>query len=128
LDENYCLKGVNSGWHSTFQKKCAQASTEITGEVACNDLRLIVAHDRATALEQHLKRKAQMVELQQQAKGWVGKLDEQDQGTKKKGRKLSDSGTKARFYHAVCEAHLGKIIKVDMKTELFSYSIYSSLM
>lgn len=106
-----------------FQKKCAQASTEITGEVAWNDLRLIVAHDPATALEQHLKRKAQMVELQQQAKGWVGKLDEQDQGTKKKGRKLSDSGTKARFYHAVCEAHLGTIIKVDMKAELFSYAI-----
>lgn len=106
-----------------FQKKCAQASTEITGEVAWNDLRLIVAHDPATALEQHLKRKAQMVELQQQAKGWVGKLDEQDQGTKKKGHKLSDSGTKARFYHAVCEAHWGTIIKVDMKAELFSYAI-----
>jgi Transposase DDE domain len=106
-----------------FQKKCAQASTEITGEVAWNDLRLIVAHDPATALEQHLKRKAQMVELQQQAKGWVGKLDEQDQGTKKKGCKLSDSGTKARFYHAVCEAHWGTIIKVDMKAELFSYAI-----
>ena len=28
-----------------------------------------------------------------------------------------------RFYHAVCEAHLGKILKVDMKTELFSYAI-----
>ena len=106
-----------------FQHKCAQASTEITGEVAWNDLRLVVAHDPATALEQYQKRKAQMAELEQQAKGWAGKLDEQDLGQKKKGRKLSDSGTKARFYHAVCEAHLGKIIKADMKAELFSYAI-----
>ena len=106
-----------------FQQKCAQASTEITGEVAWNGLRLVVAHDPAAALEQQQKRRTQMAELQAQAKGWAGKLDEQDQGQKKKGRKLSDSGAKARFYHAVCEAHLGKILKVDMKAELFSYAI-----
>ena len=106
-----------------LQVQCAKASTEITGEVAWNGLRLVVAHDPQTALEQHQKRKAAMAELELQAKGWAGKLDGQDQGTKKRGRKLSDSGTKARFYHAVLEAHLGKIIKVDMKAELFSYAI-----
>jgi hypothetical protein len=42
---------------------------------------------------------------------------------KKRGRNLSDSGTKARCYHAVCEAHLGKIVKVDMRAELLSYVI-----
>jgi transposase len=106
-----------------LQAQCAKASTEITGEVAWNGLRLVVAHDPQTALEQHQKRKAAMAELETQAKGWAGKLDGQDQGQKKRGRKLSDSGTKARFYHAVLEAHLGKIIKVDMKAELFSYAI-----
>jgi len=40
-----------------------------------------------------------------------------------RGRKLSDSGAKARFYHAVCEAHLSRIIKVDLRAELFSYEI-----
>ena len=110
-----------------LQAQCIKATTEITGEitgeVAWNELRLVVAHDPATALEQQQKRRAQMAELQAQANGWAGKLDEQDQGQKKKGRKLSDSGTKARFYHAVLEAHLGKIIKVDMKAQLFSYAI-----
>lgn len=106
-----------------LQAQCAKASIEITGEVAWNGLRMVVAHDPATALEQHQKRKAAMTELELQAKGWAGKLDDQDQGAKKRGRKLSDSGTKARFYHAVLEAHLGKIIKVDMKAELFSYAI-----
>ena len=106
-----------------LQEQCAKALTEITGEVAWNGLRMVVAHDPQTALEQHQKRKAVMTELETQAKGWAGKLDDQDQGAKKRGRKLSDSGTKARFYHAVLEAHLGKIIKVDMKAELFSYAI-----
>lgn len=106
-----------------LQEQCAIATTEITGEVHWNGLRMVVAHDPQTALEQHQKRKAAMTELGTQAKGWAGKLDEQDQGAKKRGRKLSDSGTKARFYHAVLEAHLGKIIKVDMKAELFSYAI-----
>jgi len=106
-----------------LQQQWAKASAETTGEVAWNGLRLVVAHDPATALEQQRKRKATMAQLEAQANGWAGKLDEQDIGKKKRGRKLSDSGAKARFYHAVCEAHLGKIIKVDMTAELFSYAI-----
>ena len=106
-----------------FQPLCTQASTEMVGEIAWNGLRLVVAHDPVTALEQQAKRKAKMVELEDLAKGWAGKLDGQDQGAKKKGRKLSDSGTLARFYRAVCEAHLSNIIKVDLKAELFSYAI-----
>ena len=106
-----------------LQKECAQASTEITREAAWQGLRLVAAHDPQTALQQRLERKTRMAALEASAQGWAGKLDEQDQGAKKKGRKLSDSGTKARFYHAVCEARLGKILKVDMKAELFSYVV-----
>jgi hypothetical protein len=36
---------------------------------------------------------------------------------------MSDSGTKARFYHAVKDAHMAHVIKVDLKDELFSYAI-----
>ena len=106
-----------------FQPLCTQTSTEMVGEIAWNGLRLVVAHDPVTALEQQVKRKAKIIELEDLAKGWAGKLDGQDQGAKKKGRKLSDSGTLARFYRAVCEAHLSNIIKVDLKAELFSYAI-----
>jgi len=106
-----------------LQQQCIEASAEITAEVAWNDLRLVLAHDPATALEQQQKRQAKMNELQTQANAWVGKLDDQDQGAKKRGRKLSDSGAKARFYHEVRESHLGNIIKVNLKDELFSYAI-----
>ena len=106
-----------------LQQQCIQASAEITAEVAWNDLRLVLAHDPATALEQRQKRQTKINELQSQANAWVGKLDEQDQGAKKRGRKLSDSGAKARFYHEVRESGLGNIIKVNLKDALFSYAI-----
>jgi len=108
---------------SPLQQQCNQASTEITAEVAWNDLRLVLAHDPATALEQRQKRQSKIDDLQAQANVWVGKLDAQDQGAKKRGRKLSDSGAKARFYHEVRESRLGNIIKVHLKDELFSYTV-----
>ena len=51
------------------------------------------------------------------------KLDGQDAGKRAKGRPMSDSGTKARFYHAVKDAHMAHVIKVDLKAELFNYTI-----
>ena len=68
-------------------------------------------------------RNQRIAQLQFKAQQWAGKLDGQDAGTVSRGRKLSDSGAKARLYHEVCEAHLAKIVKVDLKSELFSYSI-----
>jgi hypothetical protein len=109
-----------------FQSQCAGSGVETTGEVSWNGLRLVVAHDPATALEQHRKRSAKIAELEGLAGGWVGKLEDQEEGVKKRGRKLSDSGTKARFYRAVCEAHMANIIKVDLKAQLFSYAVDAS--
>ena len=40
-----------------------------------------------------------------------------------RGRNLSDSEAKARLYHEVCEAHLAKIVKVGLKSELFTYTV-----
>ena len=41
----------------------------------------------------------------------------------KRGRKLSDGGARARFYREVCDAHLARIVRVDLKSELFTYDI-----
>ena len=103
--------------------QCDGARQEVLGEVQWNQLRLIIAHDPQVAMEAGAKRDKRIAQLQQQAAQWVGKLDEQDAGKPKRGRKLSDGGARARFYHEVCLAHLARIIKVDLKSELFSYSI-----
>jgi transposase len=61
--------------------------------------------------------------LEALAVSWVGKLDAQDAGVKARGKKLSDSGAKARLYYAVKDARLAHIFRVDLKNELFAYEI-----
>ena len=104
-------------------QRCAKAEREVLGETAWNKLRLIVAHDPLVAKEATTKRDTRIAQLQKQAAQWSGKLDDQDAGKKTRGRKLSDGGARARFYREVCEAHLSRIIKVDLQSELFTYAI-----
>lgn len=104
-------------------QQCLPASEEVLGEVPWNGLCLIVAHDPVVAMDKGMQRDMQIAELEQLAAQWVGKLDTQDTGHRSRGRKLSDGGARARFYHAVCEAHLARIIQVDLKSERFCYDI-----
>ncbi len=106
-----------------FERQHAEASEEVCGELAWQGLRLIVAHDPIRAAEQGAQRARTIAGLERKAAQWSGKLDAQDEGQRSRGRKLSDGGARARFYHEVCEARLARIIKVDLKSELFSYSI-----
>jgi transposase len=96
---------------------------ETVAETSWEGLRLIVAHNPQRAQEQTDKRTARIAALEARAKDLANKLDGQDAGQKKRGRKLSDSGAKARFFHEVADAHLSKIIKIDLKSDLFTYDI-----
>jgi hypothetical protein len=96
---------------------------ELITEARWHGLRLVVAHHPERAREQTQLRRERIAVLQDKAQAWAGKLDGQDAGVSARGRKLSDSGAKARLYHEVCEAHLAKIVKVDLKSELFAYTV-----
>ena len=106
-----------------FQAKAITAGQEIVEETSWHDLRLVVAHNPQRAKEQTQLRQERIATLQTQAQAWAGKLDGQDSGQVSRGRKLSDSGAKARLYHEVKEAHLARIVKIDLKSDLFSYAI-----
>ena len=101
---------------------CATAKQEEVGEVSWGTLRLIVAHDPAVAAAASAKRDRLIADLEQKAATWTDTLDGQDSGKRKRGRKLSDGGARARFYREVCEAHLTRIIQVNLKSELFTYT------
>ncbi len=103
--------------------QCLAAKQEILGEVQWDKLRLIIAHDPQVSLQAGAKRDQRIDELKKKAAQWVDKLNDQDAGKKKPGRKLSDGGARAKFYREVCEAHLSRIVKVDLKSELFTYAI-----
>jgi transposase len=102
---------------------CRAARQEVIGELTWNDRRLVIAHNPINAARQTQRRREKIAELETQAAQWADKLTAQDQGRSQRGRKLSDSGAKARFYHAVCEARLSSILKVDLTAELFSYQL-----
>ena len=96
---------------------------EWCAETKWQDNRLVVAHDPQGATRRAQARDKTIDELISMGQQCSGKLDGQDAGKRSKGRPMSDSGTKARFYHAVKDAHMAHVIKVDMKAELFSYTI-----
>jgi hypothetical protein len=85
--------------------------------------RLVVAHDPQAAQRRTQARRHQVDELIALGQQWGGRLEAQDQGERRRGRPSSDSGAKARLYHAVKDAHLAHVIKVDLQSELFQFSI-----
>jgi hypothetical protein len=65
------------------------------------------------------ERRQRIAELEARAGQPADKLDGQDAGVVHRGRKLSDLGAKARFFHEVCEARLASIVKFDLKSDAF---------
>ena len=106
-----------------LQAKTEAATAEVIDELRWKGHRLVVAHNPERAQEQTQRRRDRIAALQARAQALAGKLDGQDAGEVKPGRKLSDSGAKARLFHEVCEAHLANIVRVDLKSELFTYDI-----
>ena len=100
-----------------------KATQEVLGETFWEQLRLVVAHDPHTAQQASDKRDVLIKALQDKAEQLANKLDAQDGGTPGRGRKFSDGGARAGFYHEVADAHMVRIIRVDMKSELFTYDI-----
>lgn len=105
------------------ERHCVSAKDEVTGAFDWQGHRLIVAHDPARAAESAVRRDAAIAALEAEAERLAGKLDGQDSGARYRGRRLSDSGVKARFYHAVCEAHLSHIVRVDLSAAQFVYDL-----
>ena len=106
-----------------LQAKAEAATAEVIDELRWQGHRLVVAHNPDKAQEQTQRRRDRIAALQARALALAGKLAGQDAGELKPGRKLSDSGAKARLFHEVCEAHLANIVRVDLKSELFTYDI-----
>lgn len=102
---------------------------EWCAETTWRESRLVVAHDPIAAARRTGARNKTMAELLKLGEQCSVKLDAQDESkstgkkNKSKGRPMSDSGTKARFYHAVKDAHMAHLIKVDLKADLFSFTI-----
>ncbi len=101
----------------------SKSSSKSSPPLANTPRRLVIAHDPEVAERRTQARNKAITELLALGEQWGGKLDAQDAGARRRGRPLSDSGAKARFYHAVKEANLAHLIKVDLQAEAFSFTL-----
>ena len=92
-------------------------------ETAWLERRLIVAHDPVAAAAQTAERESRLTDLLAQGEAWVQKLEAQDQGERRKGRKLTDKGAALQFHTALVEAGLSKIVRLDLESPLFAYEL-----
>ena len=104
-------------WRTT-EKPASKGDAEVVRQH-----RLVVAHDPVSAQRRTQARRDQIAELIALGQQWGGRLDAQDTGQRQRGRPLSDSGAKARLYHAVKDAGLAHLIKVDLHSELFNFTV-----
>ena len=106
-----------------MHERARAAKEELIEAFAWQGWRLVVAHDPVHAAAQTALRRECIARLEQRAAELSAKLDRQDSGPVEPGRRLSESGAKARFFHEVCEASLASIMQVDLHADLFSYTI-----
>lgn len=99
------------------------AEAEVITETQWQEQRLIVAHDPVRAADETAARDARINAIEEEAQRLTEKLIRQDEGKTTRGRKLSDGGATARLYKEVSESSLAKIVRIDLKSELFSYDI-----
>ena len=109
-------------WQSST-KPVSKGSSKSSPASAPTPRRLVIAHDPEVAQRRTQARNKAITELLALGEQWGGKLDAQDAGARRRGRPLSDSGAKARFYYAVKDANLAHLIKVDLQAEAFSFTI-----
>jgi len=123
--QDFQAKVITQARQAQVLRDAGQPATpaETVDEACWLERRLVVAHQPERAAEQSAKRTARIAELLARAQALADKLTAQDDGQRSRGRALSDSGAKARFFHEVADAHLARIIKVDLKSELFRYDI-----
>lgn len=128
VDVQYIL-AVPAARHSEFADDLRRlatgqdSATPWTAQLPWQQQRLVVAHDPEVAARRRQRREDTLAELVALGQQWGGTLDAQDAGHRRPGRPLSDSGATARFYHAVKDANMAHVVKVDLQGELFNYAI-----
>jgi transposase len=85
--------------------------------------RLVVAHNTERAAEQTAARREAIERLDTLGHRLAKRLDEQDAGQAGRGRRSSDRSAYKRFHKAVLERRLSSIVKADLGSERFSYTI-----
>ena len=92
-------------------------------ETRHDERRLVVAHDPLMAQHKTDRRQAKIDEVIALGDSLAAKLDAQDRGKSRRGRRASDRGAYLRFTRRILDEHLGRYIKADLKAERFTFEV-----
>lgn len=115
--------GLMEKLHPVLVEQPRRADEEAVTETRWQGRRLVVAHNAERAAEQTAARREAIERLDALGHRLARRLDEQDAGRAGRGRRSSDRSAYKRFHKAVLERRLSSIVKADLGSERFSYSI-----
>jgi transposase len=108
--------------HRPLVKASRRTGAESIAEAPLSEgRRLVVAHDPQRAQLQRRQRRRQLREVLTLAAELHAKLEAQEAGGARRGRRLTDHGAKCQLQQAVAERRLSSLLHVDQAAELFSW-------
>ena len=109
--------------HPVLVEQPRSADEEAVTETHWQGRRLVVTHNAERAAEQSAARREAIERLDTLGHPLAGRLDEKDAGQAGRGRRSSDRSAYKRFHKAMLERRLSSIVKADLGSERFSYTI-----
>lgn len=104
-----------------LQESQSAEAKDWTDETLWQKRRLVVDHCEEMARHQRDARRQHLDELQAQADALFSKLQDQEDGKRSRGRKLSEAGATAKLYQAIKEQRMGHLMEVDLESGEFGY-------
>lgn len=96
---------------------------DVVTETTWQGRRLVIAHNAERAAEQSARRRETIEELDTLGTQLAERLNKQDAGKAGRGRRSTDRSAYQRFHKAVLDKRMSTIIKADLASPRFSYSV-----
>ena len=100
--------------HEQLMKATKGSDEEAVAEVEVDGRRLVVAHSPKIAKRARRMRARRTVKALALARRLAGKLNDQDDGVPRRGRRLSDAGAKITFGQELSKRKLTRLIEIEV--------------
>jgi transposase len=109
------------GMHRQLLSQSRETGQESVCEAEAGGRRLVMAHSPEIARRARRMRAQRVAKALRRARGLAGKLNAQEDGRPGRWRRLSDNGAMVTMHHELVEAKLTRLIKLDLKSEIFRW-------
>lgn len=105
--------------HQRLMEQTRGSEDEAVAEVEVDGRRLVVAHSPAIAKRSRRMRAKRLVKALALARELAGKLNDQEDGVSRRGRRLTDTGAKITFGQELSKLKLTRLIQIETEDETF---------